>query len=552
MRIFLVVLGLAATSTTSGAQAIRCDTLHSEVTLGPLSGERIDSVAVETAAPRLGKLARAIGRLHVRTRANVVQRELLFAVGDTVDTLLVAESLRRLRALPIFERAQIQARRCTVGATQSLALSVLTRDSWTSRPDLKAGSSSSRVGLTERNLFGTGRTMSLDLVSHNGSIGGGTTVLDDFGFGTGVTTRAQYQRYADGSIRGVLLSHRAATLSDPWRASLDVSDQRYEPRGTLTDNFERTSAELLAGVRLTRRRAAHAIYALGGLASEYGSLVAAPNAEIVGPTRVDRHFTGPEIGAAIVATRYDTLTWLFDNGSVVDVPRGFEGELVIGIGRGTVNASEMGSPVPDVARPNFMTHYDAWLGREWLPDRRSRIVSDVWFAGYSRAGDWRSSHMRAAISAEHAASNGIWRLTGASEQLNDPDPDVRALAMYDRALGFVPKRARLAESAFALSVERTRHLHAVGSALEIDGSMFGALSKRWDPSPGASAQEDLSVGLVGVGLSVAPRRSGRATIRLDYGLPVIGSAGISRSPRLNITLLPWLEAGRRRDKSGSF
>ena len=551
MRILLTALGFAATATTSAAQGIRCDTLHSEVTLGPLSGQRIDSVAVETAAPRLGKLASAIGRFHVRTRASVVQRELLFAVGDTVDTLRVAESLRRLRALPILDRVQIEARHCSSDTRGYLALAVLTRDSWTSRPDLKAGSSSARVGLTERNLFGTGRTVSVDLVSHNGAIGGGVTVLDGFGFGTGVTTRAQYQRYSDGAIKGLLLSRHQATLSDSWRASLDISDQRYEPRSALSDNFERTSGELLAGVRLTPRRSAHAVYALGGIASEYGSLVAAPNADIVGPTRIDRRFTGPEIGTAIVATRYDTLTWLFDNGSVVDVPRGFEGEAVIGIGRGTVNVLGDGSP-SDVPRPNFMTHYDAWFGREWLPDRSSRIASDLWLAGYSRSGDWRSSHLRTAISAEHAAGNGIWRFTGASEQLNDPDPDVRALAMYDRAIGFVPKRARLAESAFAFSLERTRHLHAIGSALEIDGSLFGALSKRWDPSPGALAQEDFSVGLVGIGLSLAPRRAGRATVRIDYGLPVIGSAGISRRPRLNLTLLPWMEAGRRRDRSGSF
>ena len=537
-------------ASTLGAQGTRCDTLQSEVTLGGLSGQKIDSVLVETAPPSLGRFGRAVARLHVRTRESVVRRELLFAAGDTVDTLAVAESLRRLRVLAFLASARIEARQCASTAGRSLALTVMTRDSWTTRPDLKPGGGG-KIGLTERNLLGTGRSVSLDLVPHHGSIGGGVTVVDGFGFGTGVSTRAQYQRYSDGSVRGLLFSRRQATLSDPWRASLDISDQQHEPRAALSDNFERTSAELLAGARVTPRRSSHAVYLLGGFAAEHGSLVAAPNSDILGPTRIDRRFTGPELGTAIVATRYDTLTWLFDNGSVVDVPRTVEGEIVVGVGSGKVSVWDASAPT-DIAHSNFMTHYDAWLGREWLPNRVSRIAGDAWAAGYSRAGEWSSSHLRAAVTAEHAARNGIWRLTAASEQLNDPDPDVRALAIYDRALGFVPTRARLAESALALSLERTRHLHPIGGSLELDGSLFGALSKRWDPSPGSSSQEDFSVGLVGVGLSLSPRRAGRATLRLDYGIPVVGSVGVKRAPRLNITLMPWLETGRHRDRNGSF
>src|SRR5207253_7586100 len=55
---------------------------------------------------------------------------------------------------------------------------------------------------------------------------------------------------------------------------------------------------------------------------------------------------------------------------------------------------------------------------------------------------------------------------------------------------------------------------------ELDGSVFGALSKRWDPASTTPTAEDFSVGVVGLSLAVAPRRAGRATIRLDYGVPV--------------------------------
>jgi hypothetical protein len=63
---------------------------------------------------------------------------------------------------------------------------------------------------------------------------------------------------------------------------------------------------------------------------------------------------------------------------------------------------------------------------------------------------------------------------------------------------------------------------------------------------------DFGIGVVGIGFSIASRRPGRSSIRLDYGVPVVGSAGFRRTPRLSISLTPWLGAGRRRDKPSSF
>ncbi|HMG97056.1 MAG TPA: hypothetical protein VK565_12195, partial [Gemmatimonadaceae bacterium] len=61
-------------------------------------------------------------------------------------------------------------------------------------------------------------------------------------------------------------------------------------------------------------------------------------------------------------------------------------------------------------------------------------MGDLWASGYSGASDWHSASIRAAVSAAHAAFNGLWELTLAAEQLTDPDPDVRALTIFDRAL----------------------------------------------------------------------------------------------------------------------
>ena len=265
----LIVLFSAALANAQEPQA--CTVSSSEVTLGSLSGHRIDSVAVITSSPNLGRRGRAIAKMHVRTRPEIIRRELLFAAGDTVDTLRVAESLRRLRKLQFLENAHVEAVRCVAPVGESLALKVVTRDAWTTRPDIKAGGSSPRIGLTERDLFGTGRTVSLSLVSHNRSLGAGISTLDAFGFGTGVATRAQYQRYYEGTVRSLSFARRQASLADRWRAQLDFWDQQYEPRSATSAQIERTGGDLIAGIRLSPP-ASHAVYVLGGLESEYSSL----------------------------------------------------------------------------------------------------------------------------------------------------------------------------------------------------------------------------------------------------------------------------------------
>ncbi|HEV7594712.1 MAG TPA: hypothetical protein VGO33_06920 [Gemmatimonadaceae bacterium] len=548
MRLSLAFATVVLPALLSAQDPPKCTVLKSEVTLGPVSGHRIDSVFVETAKPQLGRLASLVEKIHVRTRPDVVRRELLFAPGDTVDTLSVAESLRRLRKLSYLEYARVEARQCPTQSGELLALTVVTRDSWTTRPDIRASSTSPRIGLTERNLMGTGRTVGVDIASRNGTLGIGFSTSDAFGFGTGMATRAQVHQYPDGSTRSISLARRQATLTDKWRGELSLYDQQYEPRNTLSDNFERTGAELLGGIRLTPRRSAHALYLLAGVESENTALVAAQNADVVGPIRIDRHFTGPQLGVSVVSALYDTLTWLVPGGAVVDVPRSVEGELVVGVGRGSVVARDTAGPT-EIGHANLMTHYDGWLGREWLPTRRSRIVGDIWASGYSRAGQWQSSRMRAAISAEHAASNGVWRLSIAGEQLRDPDPDVRTLGIYDRALAFVPRRMRFAESAMSLSAERTRHLKSFGSQV-LDASIFGAASWRWDPASAGNAAEGFTVGVAGIGVALVPRRPGAATVRLDYGIPLVATPGFSRVPRFSITIVPWLEASRGREKSG--
>ena len=536
------------------------------MTLGAVSGRRIDSVFVVTAPPVVtGALSGWADRLHARTRPEVLRRELLFAAGDTVDTLRIAESLRRLRALPYLQSSRIEAQDCrptlpaVPGAVASTALPPIqlivdTRDTWSTHPEVRLSRPTPVLGLTEHNLLGTGRTIGVGLVSNAGHLGAATTVADPFGFGTGISTRAAYQRYVDGSASTLTVGRHQVSLADRWRTEVDLLDLRREPRSALGDHFERTAISVLGGVRLSPPQADHVIHFLGGMFGEQVALSAAPTATIIGPATVYRRLVAPIVGLSLTPARFDTLTWLLPDHALVDVPRTIAGEFVVGVGPGTESQSNVaGQPalaLPGVGQHLAMTYADGWLGREWRPSDHSRIVTDLWGSGFRDRGTWQSSTMRGAMTADQGAPNGLWEVTVAGEQLTDPDPDVRALTMFDRLLHYLPPRSQLSETACAMSVERTRHLRRLNSAVVLDGGLFAATTWHWEPAAPVTAAvnraDPLAVSALGVSLSLLPSRQGQSLIRVDFGVPLGATAGVSRKPRLVLMVVPWLESLRHR------
>jgi len=88
---------LCACILAPAARADDCAVLESRATLASLSGSRISTVSVVSERPDLPGLTRFATPLHPASRIETIRRQLLFAPGDTVDTLLVGETMRRLR-----------------------------------------------------------------------------------------------------------------------------------------------------------------------------------------------------------------------------------------------------------------------------------------------------------------------------------------------------------------------------------------------------------------------------------------------------------------------
>jgi Surface antigen variable number repeat len=100
-------------------------------------------------------IARLANALHVTTRASLIRREFLFATGDLYDSARVAETARNLRALGVFSDVEIDTTRSDSG----VAVTVMTQDGWSTRPDFRfhstGGSIAYTLALIEDNLLGT-------------------------------------------------------------------------------------------------------------------------------------------------------------------------------------------------------------------------------------------------------------------------------------------------------------------------------------------------------------------------------------------------------------
>ena len=513
-------------------------------------------------------LARLNTRAHVRTQQKTLRRFVLLAPQDTVDSVRVAESLRRLRRLSYLDDVLLVANDC--GPAAPVRVTLLARDAMSFRPDLRfntghaanpatgaatASPASYSAGFQERNLLGTGRELSAAAIGTSGRNGYAVAGGDPTVFGSLYAARGRLARNPIENATAFALRPPDRELSETWRGELGVSDTRRSGPATRGASFARRTGQGLVGRRLTPDDGrGFGVFLMLGAEAERTRLAAAPDALLGGPATVRRDFAGADVGVARYAEQYDALTWLLPDARVVDVPRGFEGELVTGLGR-------------DAAIGRRTAHVDLWAGRMWLPRADRLLVADVWNTGYVRQGYSRAgASTRAALTGVAQRTGGYVYARLAAERLAAPDPDQQALLGFDPTVRILATRTRLAQTAVAGLLERDWRVTSRGGRMAADLAGCGAFSYRASarvPSvapagPPAGALDNSVSGApspdvdqlstaVGVGARLVPNALGRSAIRVDYVVPVSHGPGGRRKPYLAASVAPWIVFDRFRD-----
>jgi hypothetical protein len=425
---------------------------------------------------------------------------------------------------------ELEARSCA--ETDSIDLTVSTRDDWSTKAQLNVKSSTSAlVGFEERNLLGTGRQASIRLETDDSRLGVVSSLVDPWVLGSDYEARLRVAQFRSGNEYSIGLRNHERSVFDPWSAELSVSQSTRAGVSEPDELFRRQSGRVLVG-RLLSRSERRAVSLLGGAEAERADLFASANSLVLGPAAMRRSYAAVDVGAAVRSASYDTLTWMLPGGRIVDVPRGLEAEAIVGFG-------------PDFLSGMGVLHVDLWTGRVWRPNTRTLVVGDLWGSGY--VGDERidAATMRLGMNVIRAAPRGLWKGQMGLERLFNPDPDLRGMASVDPTIPVIPHDSRLAQTGVFASLERSAHLVRLTRSWVLDAAAFGASSVRWDAV--AMEPEILSTTVFGGGLRLTSTKVGRGTFRLDAGYPVLASPTLDRRPFVALSIAPWFGELRQRD-----
>lgn len=547
--------------------ARQCRRVESRTNLADLSGRPISAVNVAIGGPRgsrLPLLSRLTSRTHVRTQQNTLRRFLRVAPRDTVDTLRVAESLRRLRRLRYLDDVVLVATDC--GAGTPVALTVAARDAMSFRPDVRFNSGTApnaatgtatasprsySVGFEERNFLGAGRELRVAAIGTGGRNGYSLSAGDPTIGGTLYALRGRLARNPIENATAFSIRPPDRELAASWRGELSIADVRRAGVAARGASFERRGGQGLLGHRTQPDDGVGAAtFLMIGAESDRARLTAAPGAIIGGPAVVARNFTGLDLGVSRVAESYDEIDWLLPDARVVDAPQGIESDVVVGLGR-------------EQTSRHAAAHLDLWTGQLWVDGARRLFAVDLWGSGYVRQGAAVSGgSVRTALTGVLRQRRGYWYARLAFEHLLDPDPDQQALLGFDPTVRMLPTRTRLAQNAVALLAERDWRVNSPVGHMPFDLAAFGAGSYRASPrapsrapsgalgsGPGGGPVADVNElsTAVGVGVHLVPNSLGRTALRLDYVIPVSHGEGGHSTPYLAASVAPWILFDRYRD-----
>ncbi len=474
--------------------------------------------------------------LHVlrpTTSATVVRRQLRYKAADSANAERMGEALRRLRGQRLYADVSMTIDQCV--GNDSINVTINTRDAWTLTPVLRiVPPATVSGGIDDRNLFGTGRALSITDDRNIRGHGGSFALTDPWLFGTDVVASLGVSGIAGNQLQRVSLRHRELSPADPWRMEVLLNRQIFSHLGDSVP----TRRALFGSAQFGRivGDATHAIM-VPYLGVEFDStdFSMLGRTDTAATTR-SRAFAGVDLGLSRRAAVFDTVSWIVPKRGLLDVPVGLEGDVLV-------------APGHDRAQHAYAARYDAWIGRVWMPTRGRLITADAWTSGF--LGNVREDHIsRASVSAYGEAWRGFWGGRVLIEQLLQVDRDRRLLSLTnintDPTYSAVPRTFRFANRTVATSLERSFHVRPLGRGSVLDAALFTAGSVRWD-SPVPTTPRHLAVAVVGARLRVLAANGVVSSTRVDVSFPVASNARIPRRLLLSVTAGPLFDAARLRD-----
>jgi hypothetical protein len=521
------------------ARAEDCAVIESRSSLAALAGARITSVDVISDGPTLPWPASLFSSLHPVSQEGVIRRQLLFAAGDTVDTLRVGETMRRLRAQRLFADAVILATRCDPSG--GVGIAVHTRDTWTLRPTARLRTTTQlSVGVEERNFLGSGRTVALTREMSLRGNGAAISLSDPFLFGSSVAANMRIANLAGAHTLRLGLRRHEYSIFDRWHVEGSIARLSYGDTVVAEKSLHTVGAMSLVKRRIAASENSVTLVLAGVEFDSAASISVSRRLNTAPGMPHVRSFLGLDVGLQRRTAQFDSASWIVPGRGFLDVPIGWEGEGIIGAGH-------------ERDARTAALKYDGWMGHVWMPRRGQILMVDGWASAYLGRGVDRNQITRGSMSFYSKAARGMWGLRLTAEQLSELDPDRRGLSLMPLADFTTPLLGHLATrggQSIAGSIDRDVRLFRVGAASVLNVGGFLASSYRWHMADGTDGQ--LKAGVVGARLRLLSANGTVSSIRVDVGYPVIRSDALGRKPYVIVTYGTLFDASRQRDGRRTF
>ncbi|MFI5182427.1 MAG: hypothetical protein ACHQPI_13660 [Thermoanaerobaculia bacterium] len=164
--------------------------------------------------------------LHYVSRKSLIEKFLLFVVGDPVDKERFSETERNLRATGLFRFVLIHAEGTKVVVETGDAWTLLLRGGLSS----KGGVTTYQFGLEETNLLGMGRQLKFLYDKDTQRISRSLTFADPAFLKPYTLFRLVYSNLSDGTFYEGRLQRPFYAIETPWAAGVLYQQSRFEPK----------------------------------------------------------------------------------------------------------------------------------------------------------------------------------------------------------------------------------------------------------------------------------------------------------------------------------
>jgi len=461
-------------------------------------------------------LYRLANRLHIMTKDNVIEKQLLLKPGDRYSMRLSDESERILRANNYFYDVSITPK---MGQNGTVDLHVTTRDVWTLQPGFSfsrsGGDNKSQVKLAETNLFGRGQQIS---VARSSDIDRDSSALflSDRHFGRSwASVSLGFADNSDGHSNLLSVIRPFYSLDSRWAAGVTALND--DKRSTLFQlgeaaaefRHERRTYSAFGGWSAGLRKGWVRRYTAGFVFDEnrFSNVVDATLPPAIPP---NRELAYPFIGIEILEDRFETAR----NRDQIDRTEDFL--------TGTRLTATVGWSDEDFGADRDAFMYSLRFNRSFGELATSALLVSANASGRIESGDTVNALLNVdARYYRQLSEKRTFFATFAATYGHDLDLDNPVDLGGDTGLRGYPSRYLSGDSKVLLTLEQRFFTDWYPFRLfRVGGAVFADVGRSWGENPLGNHNKGW-LGDVGLGLRFAVTRTGTGRIlHLDVAFPL--------------------------------